>query len=156
MHLLRGLKVGSIVIAFGFSVVGWTPQPASGPFDSFVDINCEDEMAHLDNFAVRLQNEPQARGAIIFYGGKTFRGKLPRRGEAAARAARLLSYLVERRGIGANRLVMLDGGYYQEWYAQLWIVPPGAGLPLRNPTVPIQEIKFRKGNASPREYRCQI
>ncbi|MEK6333885.1 MAG: hypothetical protein AABM67_02990 [Acidobacteriota bacterium] len=156
MNLLRGLKVGPLVFAFAVGVAGWTPPPTSGPFDSFGDINCEDEMAHLDNFAVSLQNWPQARGAIIFYGGKTFRGKLPRLGEAAARAARIQSYLVKRRGIPANQLIVIDGGYHKEFQVQLWIVPPGAGLPLREPTVPTQEIKFRKGKATPREYRCEI
>jgi hypothetical protein len=68
----------------------------------------------------------------------------------------LISYLVERRGIGANRLILMDGGYHNEWQAELWIVPPGASLPLRHPTVPAKDIKFRKGKASPREYRCQI
>ena len=92
----------------------------------------------------------------MFYGAKTFKGKLPRRGEAAARASRVSSYLVERRGIAANQLIVIDGGYQKEFQVQLWIVPAGAGLPLRNPTVQMQEIKFRKGKATAREYRCQI
>ena len=41
-------------------------------FDEFGDINCEDEMARLDNFAIQLQNEPCTKGVIIFYGGRTF------------------------------------------------------------------------------------
>jgi hypothetical protein len=156
MSLIPVLRVGPVIIAFALGASGWTSPPGSGPFDAFGDINCEDEMARLDNFAFSLQNDPQARGAIIFYGGKTFRGKLPRRGEAAARAARLGHYLVKRRGIPADRLIVIDGGYHKEWQVELWIVPSGAGLPLRQPTVPIQEIKFRKGKANPRSYRCQI
>src|SRR5712691_8379870 len=71
-------------------------------FDAFGDIKCEDEYARLDNFAIQLQNEPTAKGLIIFYGGRSFRGKLPRRGDAAARAARLRPYLVKRRGIPSD------------------------------------------------------
>ena len=125
-------------------------------FDEFGDINCEDEMARLDNFAIQLQHEPQAKGVIIFYGGKTFRGRLPRRGEAEARAARLKPYLVGRRGIPTNQVVVINGGYADEWRATLWVVPSGANIPTPFPTVQAKDIKFRKGKASPREYRCQI
>ena len=79
--------------------------------DEFGDIKCEDEMARLDNFAIQLQHEPQAKGVIIFFGGKTFTGKLPKRGEAEARAARLKPYLVQRRGIPSNRVIVINGGY---------------------------------------------
>jgi hypothetical protein len=125
-------------------------------FDEFGDIHCEDEMARLDNFAIQLQNEPKARGVIIFYGGKTFRGKLPRRGEAEARAARLKPYLVQRRGIPAQQVTVINGGYAQSWHAELWIVPAGGSMPSPETTIPAKEIKFRKGKASPREFRCQI
>src|SRR5438094_5783944 len=76
-----------------------SPVTSISKFDEFGDIKCEDEYARLDNFALQLQNEPPAKGVIIFYGGQTFRGRLPKRGEAEARAARLKSYLVGRRGI---------------------------------------------------------
>src|SRR5882762_6873771 len=124
---------------------------ASGPvspiskFDEFGDIKCEDEYARLDNFAVQLQHEPQAKGVIIFYGGKMFRGKLPKRGEAAARAARLKPYLVQRRGIPADQVIVIDGGYSEKWHAEIWIVPPGASMPTPKPSIPIGQIKFRKG-----------
>src|ERR1044072_9722543 len=55
--------------------------------DEFAGTNCEDEMAHLDNFAIQLQQAPTMKGVIIFYGGGV-RGRLPKRGEAAARAGR--------------------------------------------------------------------
>jgi len=125
-------------------------------FDEFGDINCEDEYARLDNFAIQLQHEPQAKGVIIFYGGKTFRGKLPRRGEAEARATRLKPYLVRRRGIPAQQVIVINGGYANEWHAKLWIVPRGANMPSPDAGVPIKEVKFRKGKANLRDYRCRI
>lgn len=130
-------------------------------FDEFGDIKCEDEYARLDNFAIQLQHEPQAKGVIIFYGGKTFRGKLPKRGEAEARAARLKPYLVGRRGIPTKQVIVIDGGYAEEWRAELWVVPPGAsmpgiGMPGGYTSVSVKEIKFRKGKANPRDYRCRI
>lgn len=125
-------------------------------FDEFGDIKCEDEYARLDNFAIQLQHESQAKGLMIFYGGKTFRGKLPRRGDAAARSARLKSYLVQRRGIPTNQVVVIDGGYAEEWHVEIWIVPPGASMPAANSSIPIEQIKFRKGRVNPRAYRCEI
>ena len=124
-------------------------------FDEFGDLKCEDEYARLDNFAIQLQQEPAAKGVIIFYGGKTFRGKLPRRGDAAARAARLKPYLVQRRGIPTNRVVVIDGGYAEEWHVGIWVVPSGASMPT-NPSIPIEQIKFRKGRVNPRAYRCGV
>jgi hypothetical protein len=113
-------------------------------------------MARLDNLGVTLQNFPQARAAIIFYGGLRFRGRLPKRGEAAVRAARLRNYLVNRRGIPADQILLIDGGFRNEFYVQIWIVPPGAELPRPNPTITIEQIKFRKGKPNPRDFRCNI
>ena len=124
--------------------------------DRFGDIKCEDEYARLDNFAIQLQHEPQAKGVIIFYGGKTFRGRLPKRGEAEARAARLKPYLVRRRGIPASQVIVINGGYAEEWTAQLWIVPPGASMPTGDSSVQIKKIRFRKGKPNPRDFRCGV
>jgi hypothetical protein len=130
-------------------------QP-SRKFDEFGDTNCEDEMARLDNLAVTLQNDPAGKGLIIFYGGRQFRGRLPKRGEAAARAARIKPYLVESRGIPANRVIVIDGGYAEEWHAEVWVIPPGASMPTPQPTIPIEKIKFSKAKANQRDYKCQI
>jgi len=156
MNLLKRIKAASIILALTLSVAASASPAPTRPFDEFGDINCEDEMARLDNFAVSLQNEPSAKGLIVIYGGRRFRERLPRQGEAAARAARLKTYLVERRGIPKERVMVVEWGYIEKWMVQLWIVPQGATIPDRLPTIPVKEIKFRKGKASPREYRCQI
>jgi hypothetical protein len=154
--MIKAISGSSILLfVLGTSVLA-LQQVIGCPFDTFGEINCEDEMARLDNFAIQLQNEPTAKGLIVFYGGKHFRGRLPTRGEAAARAARLKSYLVERRGIPAAQVIVMDGGYDEVWRVVLWIVPQGATLPTPNPTVPASEIKFRKGKPRARDYRCQI
>jgi len=113
-------------------------------------------MARLDNLAVHLQNDPTSRAAITFYGGRLFRGRLPRRGDAAARAARIKPYLVNRRGIPAGQILLIDGGYSTEWNVIIWIVPQGAAIPTPNPMFTIDQIKFRKGKVRARDFRCNI
>lgn len=151
-RLVVGLLIAALLIGSGVTA----STAPDRKFDEFGDINCEDEMARLDNFAVNLQNEPSTIGVIVFYGGRRFRGRLQRRGEAAMRAGRLKPYLVNRRGLAADRVKVINGGYAEEWHVDLWIIPPGVTLPEPSPTVPAREIKFRKGKATPRQFRCEI
>lgn len=155
MNPIGKFVTGSSLIVLVLCSAGSASAPTS-PFDRFGDVNCEDEMARLDNFAIQLQHEPAYKGVIWFYGGRRMRGRLPRRGEAEARAARLKPYLVNRRGIPSNRFIVLNGGYAEEFKVVLLVVPPGAGIPTPYPIVPINKIKFRKGKARPRDYRYRI
>jgi hypothetical protein len=131
-------------------------------FDKFGDICCEDEKAHLDNFAVHLQNEPESQGYIIFYEGRhygycyKYRPRMPRRGEAEARAARIKPYLVEMRGIDSNRIVVVNGGYREEWMAEFWIVPKGSTTPKPTPTLQPKDVRFRKGKIPKGAYACLV
>jgi len=155
MDLRKIVKSAAMVLILAFSLVGATSEKAR-LFDKFGDINCEGEMARLDNLAIQLQNEPAAKAVLIFYGGKLVRGKLPRQGEAAARAARLKPYLVDRRGIPAERVVVIDGGYAEKWLVEVWVIPQETTNPSPSPTIPTEQIKFRKGKVNPRDYRCEI
>jgi hypothetical protein len=155
MRFKEGMNAAAIVLVLAFSLAGATSQQPR-KFDEFGDINCEDEMARLDNFAIQLQNEPATKGIMIFYGGRRFRGRLPRQGEAAARAARMKPYLVQRRGISAERVIVIDGGYREEFQVDLWVIPANMTPPEPDSTVPARDIKFQKGKATARQFRCQI
>jgi hypothetical protein len=155
MKLLRTLKVTFLLLLIALCVNGSSPPRPTSKFDEFGDISCEDEWARLDNFAIQLQNWPSAKGYIIFYGGRLFRGRLPKQGEAAARAARMKPYLVKRRSIPSNRVIVIDGGYSDAWSAELWIVPPGASPPSPSSfAVLASKIKFGKGKVNKRALRC--
>jgi hypothetical protein len=111
-----------------------------------------------------LQNNPDFTGYIIFYGGRrhhypychSSRLRLPRRGEAEARAARLKPYLFDSRGIYPARIVVVNGGYRESWEVELWIVRKGEAPPTPTPTLQPQEIRFRRGRARARDYHCEV
>ena len=130
--------------------------PVARKTDEFGDINCEEEMAHLDMFAVQLNNEPGSSAYVVFYGGRSYKGRLARRGESEARAGRIKKYLAERRGIDAGRVLSINGGYRARWSAELWIAPMGATPPAPTPTLKPQDIKFRRGKIGKHEYNCAL
>ena len=154
MIMTRTLKLAVFLLLMISGVVGAVAdQPRK--LDEFGDVNCEDEYARLDSLAVQLRDDPKAKAVIIFYGGRRFRGRLPKQGEAAARAARLKPYLVDRRGIPAERVEVMDGGYKEEFRIQLWVIP----IELRatpDTSIPEKEIKFQKGKATARQFKCEI
>src|SRR4051812_29725101 len=126
MSIIIRVLVVTFICCVGAVGIG-PPQP-NRPFDEFGDINCESEMAHLDNFAIALQNAPRTRGEIIFYAGNMAGGKLPKRGEAEARVERLRAYLIKRRGIPQASIVVINGGFSTDFRVVLLLVPPDAGL----------------------------
>ncbi len=135
--------------------------PIASKLDEFADICCEDEMARLDNFAIQLQNNPEARGVIIFYGGRLYpscysrnQPRRPKRNEATFRARRMIEYLVMTRSINQTRLVLMNGGYRESLMAELWMLPKGAGLPTATPTLQLKYIEFRKGKVRPSDFEC--
>jgi len=144
-----------MLLVFISGMAGSSGLEPNRPFDDFADVNCESEMARLDNFAVQLQNDPKSKGAIMFYDGKMAGEKWPKRGEAEARIARIKPYLVQRRGIPADQVIVIHAGYDANFHVQLWVVPPGASLPIRESPAP-KEIRFRKGKPNPRDFRCRV
>ena len=93
-------------------------------FDEYYDIARNDEKARLDNYAIQLQSEPGSQGYIIVYPSRR-----ARQSEAQARATRISDYLVNSRGIDANRFTITMGAAREDWLVELWIVPAGATPP---------------------------
>lgn len=112
---------------------------------------CEDVRQRLDTFLLELQNDPEARGVVIFYGGRYHptchddnEMRLPRRGE--------LSYLItaiekhfEFRKFPLDRIKWINGGYKEKVVVQLWHLPKGAETPSPEPTVLKKDIRFKVG-----------
>jgi hypothetical protein len=60
MNPVRTFKVGLALVLFALSVDGSSSRPIS-KFDDYGDVNCEDEWARLDNFAIALSNRRSLR-----------------------------------------------------------------------------------------------
>jgi hypothetical protein len=160
---MRKLLLAIVIISLSSNLTSFSQTPnVARQIDKFGNVCCEDELARLDNFAVQLQNELDTQGYIIFYEGRRYgycykyRSRIPRRGEAEARVARIKPYLVETRGFDAKRIVVINGGYREEWMAELWIVPKGGNPPKPTPTLTEKDIKFRRGKIPKGEYGCAL
>lgn len=111
--------------------------------DTYSDISFNNEKIRLDNFAIRLQQQPTMEGYIIVYAGQRARA-----GEARARAERAKNYLVNKRDIEAKRIATIDGGHQEDLTVELYIVPRGAPAPTATPTVDPSKVQIiRDGNA---------
>jgi hypothetical protein len=108
-------------------------------FDSYGDLSWEDEKAHLDNFAITLQHDPDTIGYIIVYAGR--RACV---GESKERARRAKKYLVETRGIQAIRIKWIDGGYREKPTVILQPAPRGAPKLTRSPALKRSEVQIIK------------
>jgi len=113
-----------IVVCLTLQSFSWavanTDSPLARKFDEFGDIQASDLIARLDNLAIQLQNEPNARGFLIVYRA---RRDLP--GLSNRYAHRMKDYLVETRGIASERVVTVDGGIAECLTQELWVVSPG-------------------------------
>jgi hypothetical protein len=138
-------------------------------FEKFeIGATCEGVKRRLDNFAQELKNQPNAKGYIVYYGGRYYpilksnrklKNSLPRAGESKTRTKLYESYLLINKAIETARLYLLDGGFREEYEVELWIVPVNAKLPELKPTVKTEDIKFRKGKISKKElaaiFNCE-
>jgi hypothetical protein len=107
---------------------GETPPLAARKVSEYVNLfsSCN-AGAHLDNFAVELQNDGQAVGYIIGYAPGGREGEYGQRLLGVTKA-----YLVNARGLEESRIKVVNGGRYKnplEAATELWLVPQGAEPP---------------------------
>jgi hypothetical protein len=123
----RLLLTFALVVSFGVAAVAQTEPPAHPPglFDELGDTLISDWLARADNLAVELQNRPAAKAYIVAYGVPN---KLP--GWPFRRANQVKGYLVQSRGIDAERIELVYGGYRDNVTYQLWVMDAGTPLPL--------------------------
>lgn len=88
-------------------------------FDEYGPITLNDEKARLDNFAIQIKNL-SSRGTLVVFGPSR-----KTRAQDMKRAARGKDYLVKRRGLEPERLIIMDGGYSTTSYTRLSVYPIG-------------------------------
>ena len=104
----------TVALIFLFLIVHAIRAPArnvptpNSPFDTYGDICFEDEKAHLDNFAIALQQNPDWIGYVVVYAGRESCDS-----EVRYRGNRAKKWVVSR-GIKANRVIVRDAGYLDE------------------------------------------
>lgn len=104
--------------------------PECKPFDQFPSVAFDDDKARFDNLAIALQNDPDAQAYILIYAGRTSRV-----GQADALGRRTMDYLVNARGVDSGRITIINGGYREADFIEIWVCPPGAKAPTASPTV---------------------
>src|SRR5205807_6133639 len=131
------------------NIVHKTPPPVEcRPFDQFLSIAFDDTKARLDNLAVELQNSPDATAYIIIYAGRT-----SRTGQADMLGRRTIDYLTTARGVDARRIVIINGGYRDTDFIEIWICPPGAKPPQPTPTLQPSDVRPAQERTRPRKPR---
>lgn len=112
------------------------------PFDVYGSINWEEEEARLDNWVIALQNETTMKGYMMVYVGKDdFPGIITRL------TVRPANYLVESRGISAERFQVINGGYREKREIELWLIPQGV-----DPPMPSNTIEFKRDETQPYQF----
>jgi hypothetical protein len=124
-------------------IVKKPPEVECKPFDQFQSVAFDDDKARLDNLAIELQGAPDTQAYIIIYAGRTSRA-----GQADMLGKRTMDYLVNQRGLDARRITIVNGGYRDTDFIEIWICPPGAKTPQPTPTV-------QPGDAQPAQERTR-
>jgi hypothetical protein len=110
-------------VSCNLTVIGCGLPPSARKFDEFDDLRWTNEEERLANLGIQLQQESDAMGHIIIYG--------PRR--VAQHLARARKFLVEKRGIDAKRIVLVNGGFNKKTKVELWVAPTGSSPPEPDP-----------------------
>jgi hypothetical protein len=131
------------------SVVAKTlAPPECRQFDQFPSVAFDDDKARFDNLAIELQNSPDTTAYIIIYAGQR-----SRTGQADLLGKRSMDYLTVQRGVGANRLVFINGGYREQDYFEIWLCPPGTHPLAPTPTVQPGDVQPAPDRTRPRRPR---
>lgn len=98
--------------------------------DVFESTSFDDDKYRFDNCVIQLRNRPDAQLYIIIYQGTDRLSRSRTTADLVRR--RTMDYLVRTRGVDPRRIQVIMGGTRPRTSIELWIVPPGASLPVPN------------------------
>lgn len=111
-------EVGKVVI----------PEPTAYICDEFEAKNRDQDKARFDNCAIQVQNTPNSRLYVFIYPGTD---KLSTSKNTYERTSKtMLDYMVKNLHLDPSRIDMIKGGTRERTTYQIWVVPPGAKLPV--------------------------
>lgn len=122
------MKLPKTILIFLFLIVavpfcwGQNTSPKAKLFDEFGKLCSEDFTAKYDNFLIELQNDPTARGFIIFNGNNALEG-------LNLQFMGLLKYQGETRKFDISRITVKRGEDKSTMNTRMWLVPAGAKYP---------------------------
>ncbi len=103
-------------------------EPTSYICDEFEAKNRDQDKARFDNCAIQVKNTPNARFYVFIYPGTD---KLSTTKNTYERASKnMLDYLVKDLHLDPSRIDVIKGGSRARTTYQVWVVPPGAKLPV--------------------------
>lgn len=111
--------------------------PPERPFLKILSRSKEGVNSHLDNFSFELANNTQVRGYIV-----TYAGKKSYRGEGKRMADEARQYLIKKRMVSPDRVIVIDGGFRENAEYDLFLLPPYVESPTPTPTVPSNEVQI--------------
>lgn len=144
----RNIAVVVCIVFAGFIISSAATSPRKLSENRSYDGGWEMDMATLDLLALALQAEPDATGYIFIYGSR--RGY---RNDVSKRMQCMKNYLIQRRGIPAGRLSVVNGGYRKQVIVEMWLAPGGSLAPVPRPAVPRKQVRFKRGGS---KYTCNL
>lgn len=106
-------------------------------FDEYGTLEARKEMGRLDPAAHELASSISSNLVLIFYGGRRSANR-----EAAIRGERARDYLVNMRGADPKQITIVDGGYREEAWTEIWLVPDELAPPTPTPTIKLSEVRI--------------
>ena len=145
------LAVCLVLLLAGSGLHGRTSYRDAKKFDQFNGANWENAIAHLDNFALSLQNDPAAIGVVFVYGGQN-----RQRFEPDAWSNCITDYLVKRRSVDPTRLAYVLGGYREDLTVELWQAPDHNHIPKATSTIKPHDVKFSGADITKWRTMCSM
>ena len=102
----------------------WRENPL---FDRYGEISFEAEKARLDNYAIQIKSAPGSRGFIVVYSGGSWTS-----GYVKWRARRAVKYLVQKRGVNADRIKWRYDAHCGQGSVLLYLFFPNESDPERD------------------------